>query len=770
MTVRHTNLDVALRYAAAGFSIFPCDKDKRPLVASWATEATKDPARIQMWWTAQPKALVGLPMKPHGLLVFDADRHHENEDGIGHFRALCAKHEPLPPHPIVLTANGGEHHIFRQPTEKIGNRKLGNGLETRGYKDDNDGGYVIAAGSRLPDDGRSWRLADGSPSLLNATLPEPPAWLIEHAPERREEQWQPASSRSAGKREEAYAAKALDNLARDIAAMPKESGRNNQLNIAALKLGGMIATGWIGRATVEGRLFDACVANGLVEDTGANAVRGTIRSGLEAGLKLPHADLQDRNEERAQPARQASQRSTSWREGLMTAKALQTKTFAPVRIIVPGLIPEGVTILAGKPKIGKSWLALDICAAVAGDRFVLGETKPVQGHALYLALEDNQRRLKKRTDKILQSAANWPDRLEMHTEWKRMDNGGLEDIEAWCQEHPERPLIWVDTLAKIRPVIGRSEQAYAADYRAIEGLQKLAGEYQVGIVLNHHLRKMSSEDDAFDDVSGTLGLTGAADTIIVMKRHSGMMKVFVRGRDIEEAEFAAEFNKTTCRWRLVGEADEVFRSEQRQAIATALKETARPMSVAEIMAATERRDRHSTEALLAKMERDREVKHVGRGQWAHPDTESHPTESVVIVGKARPAARGGSQPLGNTEEFGAAKTQRQTQRKHNAPESVVIPVVFPESANSLADRENPVKHNEHNEHNGTAGADDYPDLSECLRRSPNGNGFRPPRGKGWHLAGDLPQGQATVWLKEVWPPALGPPGDDVLDFEPGWRQ
>src|SRR5262249_59845625 len=96
---------------------------------------------------------------------------------------LCAEHEPLPPHPVALTANGGEHHIFRMPTQKIGNRKLGNGLETRGYKDDNDGGYIIAAGSRLPD-GRSWRLANGSPSLLNATLSEPPAWLGEHPPPR----------------------------------------------------------------------------------------------------------------------------------------------------------------------------------------------------------------------------------------------------------------------------------------------------------------------------------------------------------------------------------------------------------------------------------------------------------------------------------------------------------------------------------------------------------------------------------------------------------
>src|SRR5262249_5513102 len=115
-----------------------------------------------------------------------------------------------------------------------------------------------------------------------------------------------------------------------------------------------------------------------------------------------------------------------------------------------------------------------------------------------------------------------------------------------------------------------NEQAYAADYRAIEGLQRIAGQYQVGIVLTHHLRKASSEDDAFDDVSGTLGLTGAADTIVIMKRHSGMVKVYVRGRDIEEGEFAAEFNRESCRWRLVGAADEVFRSQERQAILAVL--------------------------------------------------------------------------------------------------------------------------------------------------------------------------------------------------------
>jgi Protein of unknown function (DUF3631)/Bifunctional DNA primase/polymerase, N-terminal len=294
MSSQYKNRDVALRYARAGFKIFPCGTDKRPLVPSWATEATADPKQIQTWWAVHPDALIGLPMKPHDLLTFDADRHQDNEDGVAHFHALCAEREPLPAHPIVLTANGGEHHIFRQPSEKIGNRKLGNGLETRGYKDDNEGGYIIAAGSRLPD-GRGWRRRDGTPSLIGTTLAKPPQWLAEYAQEKpHEETCQPEPRRST-KREESYAAKALDNLAHDLAAMAPETGRNDKLNIAALKMGGMAGAGWIGEATITGRLFDACVANGLVKDTGSNAVNATIRSGLEAGLKQPHPDLKERD-------------------------------------------------------------------------------------------------------------------------------------------------------------------------------------------------------------------------------------------------------------------------------------------------------------------------------------------------------------------------------------------------------------------------------------------------------------------------------------------
>jgi AAA domain-containing protein len=459
----------------------------------------------------------------------------------------------------------------------------------------------------------------------------------------------------------------------------------------------------------------------------------------------------------------------TWRDGLTTAAELQSKQFKPVRIILPDLIPEGVTLVAGKPKVGKSWLALDVGLAVADEtRFVLGDKRPVHGDALYLALEDNERRLKKRIDKVLQGATA-PKRLQFHTEWKRMDHGGLDDIEAWIKSVPEPRLIWIDTLAKIRALAGRNEQAYAADYRAIEGVQKLAGQYGVAIVLNTHLRKAPSEDDPFDEVSGTLGQTGAADTIIVMKRHSGMMKIYVRGRDIEEAEFAAEFNRNTCRWRIVGGADEVFRSQERQKIIAVLKDGGtdkdgkpKSMSVAEIMAATERTDRQAMYALLWKMQQAGEIVSTGRGLYALPDTD--PLKGVEIVENEPFETHRTSEAADNADVSGTNESQRESQRNLNATDSVEIPFRSTEAAKPLASNGNSSKSQHLNDLNGPE-ADDFPELPECLRRTP-------PDGGGYDFAKGLPPAQvmAQVQIREVWPPSAWPLGDDVFDINPRWRQ
>ena len=111
-----------------------------------------------------------------------------------------------------------------------------------------------------------------------------------------------------------------------------------------------------------------------------------------------------------------------WRAKVVMANDLQTMNFPPVRHVLPGYISEGATIIAGKPKIGKSWLTLDLCLAATADRFTLGTLKPAQGDVLYLALEDNNRRLKRRMTKLWPSTeARWPGRLALVTDWRRAD-------------------------------------------------------------------------------------------------------------------------------------------------------------------------------------------------------------------------------------------------------------------------------------------------------------------------------------------------------------
>ena len=143
--------------------------------------------------------------------------------------------------------------------------------------------------------------------------------------------------------------------------------------------------------------------------------------------------------------------------------------------------------------------------------------------------------------------------------------GRLAGIEDWINgtiekgKHPR--LVIVDTLAQFRK-LANGKQIYLEDYTAISELQKLASKYNIAIIVVHHDRK-GGADDVFDTVSGSLGLTGAADTIAMLKRQSGSVTLHIRGRDVEEAEKAIQFNKDTCRWTMLGEASEIRRSDQR---------------------------------------------------------------------------------------------------------------------------------------------------------------------------------------------------------------
>jgi hypothetical protein len=301
-----------------------------------------------------------------------------------------------------------------------------------------------------------------------------------------------------------------------------------------------------------------------------------------------------------------------------SAADLRRKAFPALRYVVPNLLAEGCTLLAGRPKLGKSWLMLDIGLAVAAGRICLGETQCEQGDVLYLALEDNERRLRRRIDKILGTfGVEWPDAFQYATEWPRANEGGVEEIRDWLVSAKNPRLVVVDVLMMFRATGNRDNQ-YEADYIAIKGLQALAGEFNVAIVIVHHTRKSGSDVDPFEKVSGTLGLSGAADAALILDRDGNGATLYGRGRDVEEVEVAVAFDKLTCRWNILGAAAEVRRSDERSVILGVLKEADEPMSPKDIMIAAELSNRNAIDILLFKMVRAGEVQKVGRGLYTTP--------------------------------------------------------------------------------------------------------------------------------------------------------
>ena len=327
----------------------------------------------------------------------------------------------------------------------------------------------------------------------------------------------------------------------------------------------------------------------------------------------------------------------AWQSGSFTAKELQSMRFSPISWIVRNIIPaEGVALLCSKPKFGKSWLAYDLCISCTTDRFTLGTIKPAQGNVLYLALEDSKRRLHGRMSKLLPTDVMWPEALTLKTEWRRLHEGGVDDIRAWhthTKSKGGKPiLVVIDVLAKVRKPVG-NRQLYEADYAALADLTKLANELGVTIVVVHHTRKMAA-DDLMETVSGSYGVSGAADTILVMATKVSGTVLDIRGRDVEPAELAIEFDKNTCRWRVLGNAAEVHVSEQRAKILAALKDAGQPMTIAALAEAIGTK-RNPLEVLLGRMARDGEIQRVAKGLYAHRDYLPPPNDTPLGEEKRR---------------------------------------------------------------------------------------------------------------------------------------
>jgi hypothetical protein len=291
-----------------------------------------------------------------------------------------------------------------------------------------------------------------------------------------------------------------------------------------------------------------------------------------------------------------------WHPQIQSLSDLMKKDLPPTRYVVDKLIPEGVTLVGAKPKKGKTTLMMHIGCSSAHGSPALGALSTEKVEVLYLALEDNERRMQRRIRQMLQGDSV-PDGFYIVYEWLPLDRGGLEALRDYLEQHPAIGLVVIDTLEHVRPTRRANNGLYADDYSAVRGLQRLASDLRIAIVPIHHLRKAPA-DDPFDEFNGSEGLMASVDNAIVLRTVNGvngMLELNRRGRDYEDdTPLAIKGDKDSLLWTLAGEAREVFRSVERQAIVDLLKAHPQGMTPKDIAQTLDKND-NTTRRLLQKM-------------------------------------------------------------------------------------------------------------------------------------------------------------------------
>jgi hypothetical protein len=285
-----------------------------------------------------------------------------------------------------------------------------------------------------------------------------------------------------------------------------------------------------------------------------------------------------------------------------SARELMAKQIPPLKWVVPGIIPEGLTLLAGRPKQGKSWGVYGLGVAVSTGGKAFGEKQVEAGDVLYLALEDGERRLKERLGVILRGAPI-PERFDWAIQWPKLGGAGYlptpenpdcrSQLLWWLDEHPEARLVAIDTLARVKPRSQKQGNAYEQDYSAMEPLQQLAIERRIALVLVTHTRKPlkgMGAGDVFDEIMDSTGITGGADTMLVLKktRSEHELSLWVTGRDVDDQELLIKWDPDTSDWKLLGAAEATRLSALRKSILDSLNRSGEVMGYGEVAARIDR--------------------------------------------------------------------------------------------------------------------------------------------------------------------------------------
>lgn len=541
--VTTTPVQFALRYAALGWPVFPCrENDKRPLIEKGLNAATTDEPMIQQLWRENPRANIGAPCGPN-FWVLDIDPRH---GGVESLAALEDLHGEIPETLRAKTPSGGVHYYFHpSPDARNSAGKVGPGIDVRGH-----GGYVCVEGSRVNGSGYSFEdwdpLTDTAPQISMA-----PKWLTDLA---------------FGK--------------------PPKKGPEKQ-----------------GVQVIEGRRNEFLTREaGKLRRTGQSA--SVLEAALQA-LNLERCNPPLAEREVSNIAKSVGRYEPPADEfaGVKTASSLMGMQLGPARYCVEGRVPCGLVIIGGRPKARKSWYALQLAIAKAsGGRFMRMTTAGCR--VLYIALEDNDRRMKQRLEFFGVTPDKAPNTLHLVYEWPTGVEG-VEKLNRWIDQYPDTGLVIIDVLQRFRGARDPKLSAYDGDYQTMGQLHGVAQRHDgLTVLVVHHVKKGAVEDPV-EALNGTFAIAGAADAYIILRRggEKDQWIAHIDGRDWAawDHDFVWEFVAQEG-WRQTGLADETTLTPNQQSIVKLAKEQEflTPSKLAELRVTSKQSAQEALRALVDK--------------------------------------------------------------------------------------------------------------------------------------------------------------------------
>ena len=282
---------------------------------------------------------------------------------------------------------------------------------------------------------------------------------------------------------------------------------------------------------------------------------------------------------------QESQQAKGYSPIIKSFKSLMSSQPEPTRWVVPKILPEGLIVLSGKQKIGKSWLGLALGLGVACGGIVLGSLKVKRGDVLYLALEDNEHCLQSRLSKLMMPGASPPDGFEYAIGWSRMDSSGVTALEAWIVSHPHARLIIVDSWIQVKPLASQqaNTSGYESDYEALIRLKQLADTYHLCILVHLHVYKAATTHSV-EELQATTAIAACADGFLTLKQAPSERYATLvgSGREYQDVKLALVFDDGT--WKIAEKTPTYVHtlSKERRAIIDTLNENDKPMRPKEI--------------------------------------------------------------------------------------------------------------------------------------------------------------------------------------------